>query len=593
MSYERLVGDAGTINRIAKMKSIKVPPALSQLEAAKHWRDSESALRLEKLLSSLAGQRFSDVASLIRFHDALLFLRAFPQDAAIAHKADHLLAGVEEEVARLISGAVDDSNNKIGAAFDRESVSGIAGTTLTDAFTYEVADWLIQRHRGHVRADWDVDEQARALGLALPRFIPLLEDDALVEADTPYLAWIAEAAGRHPQAEWLLGRVRELPISLADKTELYDAIHLNLQWHLQNSSASRTLARRRVAEIFFHKEPLIRRNQVSLAQEFQSPPLPMRRLEPPEAIEILDMCRDAVTVRYRELYGTTRGDPRQLYQADPGRGVQIFLWGLPADRRLPLRAYHAGFTLKNGVPINYIEGISLFEWMEIGFNTFYAYRDGETAWIYSKALHFIHQLTGVRCFSVYPYQLGHENEEAIQSGAFWFYRKLGFRPGRRDLQTVLEKEEKKLAVNPDYRTSPATLRRLAAGHVFYEIPGQAPGRWDSFSVRNLGFAVARHMAENYDGKAAHMRATARGALMRVLEINPNAWNPAERAAFENFSLLTALMPDISSWTPQEKHGLVEIILAKASDNEALYLSRLQQHPRLRHEILLLGSQQKK
>ena len=118
---------------------------------------------------------------------------------------------------------------------------------------------------------------------------------------------------------------------------------------------------------------------------------------------------------------------------------------MPPDRRLPLRAYHAGLTVKNGVPINYIEGISLFEWMEVGFNTFYAFRDGETAWIYSKVLHLLHQLTRVTCFSVYPYQLGDGNEEAIKSGAFWFYRKLGFRPGNPELLAITRREEAKIA----------------------------------------------------------------------------------------------------------------------------------------------------
>jgi hypothetical protein len=43
------------------------------------------------------------------------------------------------------------------------------------------------------------------------------------------------------------------------------------------------------------------------------------------------------------------------------------------------------------------------------------------------------QLLGVEVFSLDPYQIGHENEEGIESGAFWFYRKLGFRPVRPEL----------------------------------------------------------------------------------------------------------------------------------------------------------------
>ena len=171
----------------------------------------------------------------------------------------------------------------------------------------------------------------------------------------------------------------------------------------------------------------------------------------------------------------------------------------------PFVAYYAGFTLKNGVPVNYFEAIGLFDWIEVGFNTFYAFREGETAWIYSKVLHLLNQLAGVTCFSVYPYQIGQDNEEAIKSGAFWFYRKLGFRPGRPDLLALTLREEKRMVRDPSHRTSPKTLRKLADGHMFFEFGSAPTGRWDSFSTRKLGLAVQREMATRFDGDAAKMK----------------------------------------------------------------------------------------
>ena len=407
---------------------------------------------------------FDDAGSLIRFHDVLLFLRAFPQSRKVAHLADDLLAGIVHQVERLQASGADLEQ------FDDEEFSGIAGTAISDNFTYDVARWLAQRYPQQLTVEWNFEEQSRQMGVTLPRFIPLLEDDSLVEADTPFFDWMANAAGGPKKIlPWLLQRVADTPLTSLERTSLYDSLAVNVSWKLGNSAASRTHARRKVSRMFYHRQPLLRRNQVSLADEMDSPPLPVRKLSRREGEDVLDMTRTALTVRYRELYGTTRGDPKQVFEADVGRGVQIFLWGLPPERRLPLRAYHAGLTLKNGVPINYIEGISLFEWMEVGFNTFYAFRDGETAWIYSKVLHFLHQLTGVTCFSVYPYQLGHENEEAIKSGAFWFYRKLGFRPGRPELLAITRKEEAKMTRDPAHRTSPRILRKLAAEHVFYEF----------------------------------------------------------------------------------------------------------------------------
>lgn len=564
---------------------MKTKPAarLHQLESAKVWRSPGCGAKTERLLRSLRIDAFRDAEALIRLHDALLFLRAFPQSSGVVRETERLLAEVGPEVTRLRESGADMEK------FDSEAVSGIAGTVLTDSFTYEVARWLMRHYPRQVSAAWDADAQARRLGAALPRFVPLLDDDALVEADTPYLAWLGNAAGQGRELEWLLRRLEEAPISAEQKTETYDALEIEVKWELRDCPASRTLARRNTPELFFHESPLIRRNQVSLAEEFQSPPLPIRKLSRSEGEEILDLCRDAVTVRYRELHGTTRGDPDQVYECDAGRGVQIFLWGLPAERRLPLRAYHAGFTLKNGIPVNYIEGISLFEWMEVGFNTFYAYRDGETAWIYSKALHFLHQLTGIACISVYPYQLGHENEEAIQSGAFWFYRKLGFRPGRPDLLALARKEEQRMAGDPKHRTSPRTLRRLAAGHVFYEIGDQPPGRWDTFSTRNLGFAVQRSMAANYGGNSDAMRRETSAALARLLDVDLRSWSVVEKNAFENFAFLLSLVPDVAQWTSAQKGALVEVIRAKPAPHEAEYLHLLQGHDRLREALLRLGS----
>ena len=153
-----------------------------------------------------------------------------------------------------------------------------------------------------------------------------------------------------------------------------------------------------------------------MAEEFAKPRLPIKVLSSREAEKTLDLVKEATGVRYRELYGTANADPAWVVQANPGRGVEIYFWGLPPEKRLPLRAYLAGFTVKNGVPINYVECISLFDWTEIGFNTFPAYRDGETAWIYAQTLRLLRQLHGTNAISVYPYQIGDGNEEAIASG---------------------------------------------------------------------------------------------------------------------------------------------------------------------------------
>ncbi len=563
----------------------RVVSALEKLEATKTQYGSGCAARVEKLLASLRNAALHDSQSVIRFHDALLFLRAFPQSRRVVELTEELLGSAGRRVEKLRSSGADME------LFDSEQFSGIAGTAIEDTFTYEVARWLASRHPGDLAVEWDLDDQSRQFSSSLPQLLPLLGDDCFVEADTPYLEWLSHAAGGESQIlGWLLRRLENAPLTILQKTAWYDALKIDVCWELGNSSASRTRARRNAAAMFYHRAPLIPRKQVSLPQELESPALPVRKLSPSQGEEVLNLVREVLTVRYRELYGTTRGDPAQVIEADVGRGVHIFLWGLPPDRRLPLRAYYAGLTVKNGVPVNYIEGISLCEWMEVGFNTFYAFREGETAWIYSKVLHLLHQLTSVTCFSIYPYQLGEGNEEAIKSGAFWFYRKLGFRPGKPELLAMTEREEKKIANTPGYRTSANTLRKLASEHVFYEFGEEPQGQWDAFSTRNIGLAVQQLMATKFKGDPEKMRRETTSSLTQVLRVDPGEWSALEQDAFTNFAPVLALVRDLSRWSDAEKQAVVKIIRAKVLPKEAEYLRLFQQHRKLKEAFLRIGSQ---
>src|SRR5208337_264543 len=411
--------------------------------------------------------------------------------------------------------------------FDTFEVSGVAGTEMEDTLSFDVASWLIGTNRlpGKVEVAWENYDPGRELGTTGPRFMPLLDDDSYVEADTPWRRWLETVAakkGSNPSSRipaWLVQRFADLPLGPTEKAELYESLRIPLRWKLENSTITRTRNWKPVRKVFYHNAPLISRSQVSLPSELARRPPQLTKLSRKQGEEIMNLVHEVMLVRYRELYGTTLGDPPSVVRAEVGRGVTIYLWNLPPGRRLPLRAYVAGLTLKNGVPINYIEAIGLCEWMEVGFNTFYTFRGGEAGWIYAQVLRCLCHLMGTTCVSVYPYQLGHDNEEAIASGAFWFYRKLGFRPGRADLQKLAEHEEEKIAADHKYRTPARTLKRLAAGHVFYDLPASEVGAWDTFSTRNIGLRVNRRMARKFGGDASRMRDHSRRELERLLGVS--------------------------------------------------------------------------
>jgi hypothetical protein len=564
--------------------SITIDQLLVQLDELKRRFDSRAPSQVLKVLSQLDARRFTDAASLIRFHETLLFIRAYPQSAQVLRRVEKILSSFARRIEVLREAGADLSPLEEG------EVSGISGTWVQDTFSYSITRWLVENYPSKVSIDWESHEDEYRLAATWPRFLPLLEEDALVEANVPYLTWLRTAAGRARRyLSWLIERFRRLPLSEKEKAELYESLKLPIYWELDNSRATRTMMKRPVRNIFYHMEPLLRRSDISLARELASPPVLLKRLSRAQGEALLDLARETSTVRYRELYGFTHGDASRVLHADIGRGVELFLVGVPPARRLPLRAYHAGLIFKNGVPVCYVEVLTLFERMEIGFNLYYTFREGESAWIYARVLKIFRQTFGVTVFSIDPYQLGYHNEEGIESGAFWFYRKLGFRPTDERLTKITEAEERKLAARPSYRTPARILRQLSEGHMLLEVQPATIGRWDKFQIRKVGLAVQRRMASRFDSDAVRIRRASVEQVARALGLRTSDWKESERRAFEDLALVLALIPDLGRWTEDEKRDVVRIVRAKAGADESRYVRLLLRHTKLRDCVIKIGS----
>ena len=203
--------------------------------------------------------------------------------------------------------------------------------------------------------DWEWFEDENRLAETWPRFMPLLEEDAWIEANVPYRKWLDCGAKRTFRA----GVVnRTASTNYQNRTRNAPSYPIRKRF---TSHGSRALTFRAQAceclseKSFYHQGPLIQRREIDLKKELATFST-NAKLSPDKGEKALDMARAASTIRYRELYGFTHGDPKYVYRAELGRGVELFLAGLPPEKRLPLRACHAAMIYKNGVPIGYFEG---------------------------------------------------------------------------------------------------------------------------------------------------------------------------------------------------------------------------------------------
>jgi hypothetical protein len=554
---------------------------LDQLKGSFTPPDAKRALGL---LNQIRHLRFADAELFARYHETVLFIRAYPANRAVLTSAEKALCAVPLQVREMLDAGVETS------PLDEVDLSGIAGTSVSGVFSYPVAAWLANQHSAEVIIDWDGYVDEARLAETWPRFMPLLEDETLVEAHFPYLEWLEAAAGPPDEAlPWLIHHFAALPMPYSRQAELYNSLRLYPIWKPVRFDMTRSGMRFPAGKTFYHRGPLVARRDVSLVKELDGPPLASEPLSAKEGAAILELIRQTSTQRYRELHGFSYGDPASFFRFDAGRGIDIYVNEALPERRLPLRAYHSGFMVKNGVPIGYVEGLSLFDRMEIGFNIYYTFRDGESAYLYAKVLKIFHQLLGIDCFSVDPYQIGHENEEGLASGAFWFYRKLGFQPARTDLLKLVQQEEKKIAGSSGYRTPVTTLARIAEGHVYYDRAASTRSHdWSSFQVRNLGLAAQRHMKAKFGGDSDAFRAAAEAHAARTLGISPRRWPQPDRAAFANWAPVLYLIDDLANWTRAEKKLAVKIIRAKGSGSEVEYLGLLQRHTRLRDAVMAIA-----
>ena len=105
---------------------------LNQLDYASNQFRSGQQKTTSRILNHLVPKKLSDQHDLVRFHEILLFIRAYPQSAQIRSAAESLLATFAERVATLLNAGADVS------ALNHPAVSGIAGTSVTDTFSYYI-----------------------------------------------------------------------------------------------------------------------------------------------------------------------------------------------------------------------------------------------------------------------------------------------------------------------------------------------------------------------------------------------------------------------------------------------------------------------
>ena len=552
-------------NRDESARAARVLRTLEQLLPA---YGGTAASEKRRLLAELGTLRFDRAKQLVALQRIVSFLSAFPDDAAVHRAARRLAENFAARVARLPKA-------------ERELLddSGVAGSLTRHTYAAAAARWMRRRFDGAVDIDWKADNVADALAsLIAPRLEPM-EAEAVDLSKAGLRRWLALAKGGRSDSDlaWLLAQAGNGAARREFDRE-FDAAEAPLAWRLDDRAGITGNALR--GPVAPRAAGMRRASGDARAAIVQ--PIPVERLSRRAAARLLDVWRAALWSRTRSVLQIEQPNLDECYLADLGGGLRFAAIGVVPARRGLLEATCGHLLLANGMPIGYGGFTTLLAQVNTGINVFPEFRGSEAAYAFEQALRVMHTLTGNARFVVNPYQFGAGNDEALASGAYWFYYRLGFRSAEASVRALAEKEFARMRRGRGYRVPIATLRRLAACDIHLDLTDDAGDKFfDEAWLQDLGAGITPALAR--EGVASRAEALARMSkrIASLLGIRLADMSAIERQGLSQFAPILAQLDELAAWPKADRETLAQIVRSRWAPQECDFIARMSEHERLR------------
>ena len=547
---------------------------LAALERLKdHYGAGSSASKLD-LLARLERAQLRSSRSVFRLHEALCFLRAYPDDARV-------LAQVERMLARFAARA--DLKRNCEALTD----TGIAGTAIRYRFFWPTACWLARCWPERMAIDRSETEIEDRLAAALPLLLSWGEAIALKEFDPPAFAAMDRLRARgEGDAAFLARLIEAMPGNGFTREAFHDAIDIGYELKAGPDTPARTRGKHAAAPLAYQHEPL-HRARPDLRQELGRIYRGVRLASAREGAQLIALARSAMVTRSRDLDAFAYGNARDVRLVDDGGGLGFVLIGVTPERRALIPATSGYLILHNGVPIGYGEVFVTGRHAVMTFNVFASFRGGEAAYTCARMLAMVRHLFGAESFSFDQYQLGKGNDEGIASGVWWFYYKLGFRPLSTEARRLMRQELARMRANPAHRSHAATLRALAESHMLFDFDRARTPRLPA--IAELGLRIGDGFARTGSAREQALAQCLKACMKLTGVRSLRGCSVGERLAWERWSpLVVFALPGASRWSLADRRALARVISAKGGRDEGEFIARFAAHPKLQQSLFGKG-----
>ncbi|MDH3768975.1 MAG: hypothetical protein OES99_11050, partial [Gammaproteobacteria bacterium] len=424
-----------------KDNSSDLPDWIESLVAMRGKRGRRWITRKLALLNKISATPLTSAKVVRSYHDLLMFLVAFPDDATL-----HRLAKSElKRIAATIRQARSAGRRLVGSLAD----TGIAETDVAYVYTLPIARWLSKTFGADVELTWDDESVENTLEELGHIFLPQVEQSSLLtnSMSTRELFELSKGAEEQTVLAWILDRYE---INSGSREEFFDLMDLRLQWRLSSKLASRTLNRFPRRKLSFGESRANR--AMNFRELLEARVARPKKLTAKEANHLIDVARSTLSVRHRETEAVTYPNAHEVDLFQLQDGIDVAIFGMQPERRLSIDSFFGFIAAKNGVPVAYGGSFVYLHRLDIGLNIFHEYRGGESAYLFTQILRTFVQHYASTQIIIDSAQFGYGRVGGIQSGAFWFYYKMGFRPADSGLVQLAEEEWSKIAAEPGYRS---------------------------------------------------------------------------------------------------------------------------------------------
>ena len=447
---------------------------ISQLFSIRNRYGKEFSSQKLNLLHALGREKITSKMALQSYYDSLLFLLAYPDNRSIYQLANQSLQQLQLYI---------QSHETIK---ERLYNSGITNTRLCAAFSFEIVKWLRNRHPKDTRFhsfEADDGQIQSILAVVMPR----VESEILLDTHNAWRSWLQQSLKEgEDMLDRLIAVFDETDIRPGVRDELWVAIGINVEIDFPSHHC---LPGSLIAP-YYHRS-LVKKNFIQ--QQHDAKPTQVR-LDEPEAEYIIECSRMILVRQLREIDPITFTASHFVSYYRLPRGLSIALMGMVPERRSPIDSYMGYVVFKNGLPVAYAGSWILFDSGRIGLNVFPAYRGGESQYIFEQVLKLHSEVYQLNRFSVDPYQVGKENSDAIQSGAFWIYYRAGFRPMGEEQKQLAEAEALKIKSIKGYRSPAPVLKKLADSRLEIVLKKNTV----RFDATDLSLVYARILKDQYN-----------------------------------------------------------------------------------------------